>query len=158
MKIILIICALLFPIHTLAFSVEEEDYSEDFKPIKVDDDAISWEFFNSVKEIEACKTDEEGFDYCITKPDYSDEVQELDGKEVTLMGYMFPLDDDDNQKLFLIGPYPLSCPFHYHVNPAMIIEITSEDGIEFTYDPIKVTGKFEVKYNEETGIFYYLRN
>jgi hypothetical protein len=137
---------------------EEQDYSEVFEPIKVDSDAISWEVFSKVKEIDECETDEEGFEYCIVKPEYSKEIKDLDGQEVTLMGYMFPLDDDTNQKLFLFGPYPLSCPFHYHVNPAMIVEVTSEDGIEFTYDPIKIKGTFEVEYNQETGIFYYLRN
>lgn len=158
MKLLITISIILFSLSSYAFTEGEQDYAEVFEPIKVDGDAVSWEVFEKVKEIDECTVDEEGFDYCVVKPEYTKEINELDGKEVTLMGYMFPLDDDTNQKLFLFGPYPLSCPFHYHTKPSLIVEVTSEDGIEFTYDPIKIKGKFEVKYNEETGIFYYLRN
>jgi hypothetical protein len=29
--------------------------------------------------------------------------------------------------------------------------------IDFSFDPITIKGKLEVKYNEETGTFYYLK-
>ena len=73
------------------------------------------------------------------------------------MGFMFPLEQSEKQKRFLIGPYPLSCPFHYHVGPSQVIEISSEKAIDFSFDPITIKGKLEVKYNEETGTFYYLK-
>ena len=62
----------------------------------------------------------------------------------------------EKQKKFLMGPYPLSCPFHYHVGPSQVIEIKSDNPVDFSFDPITIKGKLEVKYNEETGSFFYL--
>ena len=76
--------------------------------------------------------------------------------EVTVMGFMFPLEQSEKQKKFLLGPYPLGCPFHYHVGASQVIEINSTEPIDFSFEPITITGKLKVEYNKETGTFYYL--
>ena len=108
------------------------------------------------KEIEDCTVDKDGFDYCLVKPIYDENIKKYNGETVTIMGYMFPLEESEKQKKFLIGPYPLSCPFHYHVGPSQVIEIKSNDPVDFSFDPITIKGKLKVKYNKETGSFFYL--
>ena len=103
-----------------------------------------------------CTTDAEGFDNCLIKPIYSPQIKSLNNKQVTLTGFMFPLDPADKQKNFLIGPYPTSCPFNYHVSPSQIVEVKLKKPIVFSYDPVTVKGTLSLKYNGETGIFYYL--
>ena len=76
--------------------------------------------------------------------------------EVTVMGFMFPLEQSEKQKKFLLGPYPLGCPFHYHIGASQVIEINSTEPIDFSFEPITITGKLKVEYNKETGTFYYL--
>ena len=88
--------------------------------------------------------------------EYNQKIKQYNGKVVTLMGYMFPLEQSEKQKNFLLGPYPLSCPFHYHVGPSQVIEINSDQAIDFSFDPVTVKGELKVKFNKETGIFYYL--
>jgi hypothetical protein len=131
---------------------------DEWKPIVVSGDALPWEVFTKTAEIEECTQDDEGYDDCIIKPDYSDAIKALDGKEVTLMGFMFPLEPSETQKVFLIGPYPLSCPFHYHIGPSQVVEVLAEEGFTFSYDPITVKGILKLRFNEETGVFYYLEN
>ncbi len=133
------------------------EMQEEWKPLKVSGDAIPWELFATTKEDESCVVGDEGYDICLVKPEYSDAVKKLNGIEVTLMGYMFPLEQSESQKNFLVGPYPLSCPFHYHVGPTQMVEVFADEHIEFSYEPITLKGVLELKFNEETGVFYYLR-
>jgi hypothetical protein len=106
--------------------------------------------------VEDCTIDKEGFDYCLIKPIYDDKIKKYNGETVTIMGYMFPLEESEKQRNFLIGPYPLSCPFHYHVGPSQVIEIKSNNPINFSFDPITIKGKLKIEFNEETGTFFYL--
>ena len=135
-----------------------DQYQEQWKPLKVTGDAVSWEVFAKTKEDNFCIEDKEGFEICVTQPEYSDEIMNLDGKKVTLMGFMFPLEQSEKQKRFLIGPYPLSCPFHYHVGPSQVVEVSMPKGIDFSYDPVTVKGTFKPHFNRETGMFYTLEN
>ena len=127
-----------------------------FEPLKVTGDALPWQLFSETKEIEDCTIDKDGFDYCLVKPIYDENIKKYNGETVTIMGYMFPLEESEKQKKFLMGPYPLSCPFHYHVGPSQVIEIKSDNPVEFSFDPITIKGMLKIKYNEETGSFFYL--
>ncbi|MCG8493183.1 MAG: DUF3299 domain-containing protein [Sneathiellales bacterium] len=137
---------------------ERADFEANWKPIEVTGTAIPWKIFASTQSIENCKTDKEGYDECILKPEYTKNIMDLDGTEVTLMGFMFPLEPTENQKNFLIGPYPLSCPYHYHIGPENIVEVLADKGVKFSFSPVTIRGTLVVRYNEETGIFYYLEN
>ena len=161
----LIIIFSLFSLNALSFekfNLNEIDPDENiivedlYEPLKVTGDALPWQLFSQTKEIEDCTIDKDGFDYCLIKPEYNQKIKQYNGKVVTLMGYMFPLEQSEKQKNFLLGPYPLSCPFHYHVGPSQVIEINSDQAIDFSFDPVTVKGELKVKFNEETGIFYYL--
>ena len=165
-KILIILIGSLLSFKTLGFekfNLNDVDPSENiivedlYKPLEVTGDAIPWQLFGKTKEIEDCTIDKDGFDYCLIKPVYDDKIKKYNGKTVTIMGFMFPLEQSEKQKKFLIGPYPLSCPFHYHVGPSQVIEISSDEAVDFSFDPITIKGKLKVKYNEETGTFYYLK-
>ena len=165
-KLIIILICSLFPFEVFGyekFNLNDIDPSENiivedlYEPLEVTGDAIPLQLFKKTKEIEDCTIDKDGFDYCLIKPVYDDNVKKYNGKTVTVMGFMFPLEQSEKQKRFLIGPYPLSCPFHYHVGPSQVIEISSEKAVDFSFDPITIKGRLEVKYNKETGTFYYLK-
>jgi hypothetical protein len=127
---------------------------------KVKHGAVAWEVFEKVKEIKVKEIDkDEGFEIEYFKPEYTEEVKNMNGKTIKLMGFMFPLTATKEQTLFLIGPFALSCPFHYHVNPKFAIEIEStRNPIEFTYEQILIEGRFELGFDKDNQIFYYLKD
>lgn len=142
-------------------NIEELDINDlaailGWKPLEVTGDAIPWQLFNETKEVEVCTVDEDGFDNCWINPEYSPTITQYHNQTVTLMGYMFPLEQSDKQGHFLIGPYPLSCPFHYHVNFSQIIEVRTKKPIKFSYEPLTLKGTLSASLNEETGLFYVL--
>jgi hypothetical protein len=137
---------------------QQEQFDAVWKPLEVSGSAIPWEIFSSTQEREECRTDADGYRECFLLPEYGAPVKGLDGTEVTLMGFMFPLEQTEKQGTFLIGPYPLSCPYHYHVGPNQVIEVQAADGVDFTYEPVTLTGRLALRYEEETGVFYFLEN
>ena len=148
----------------LAFQQTELDpksYQEMFEawqPAEAKGKALTWEIFAETEEIEECIIDADGFDLCLIKPNYGSKISKLNNQEVTLIGYMFPLSGDHQQSQFLLGPYPLTCPFHYHLGPALVVEVIAKEAITFSYQPIIVKGRLSLDYNWETGVFYYLND
>ncbi len=135
-----------------------EDYIEDF--VDVPENGTNWKVLGTTKEISIETKTEDGFDLIYTKPEFQDEVKALDGKEIILKGFMFPLDETQKQKLFLFGPFPLSCPFRYHVGPALVVEVhAKKNPVLFDYEPVTLKGTFELVYDDpQYSVFYRLKN
>jgi hypothetical protein len=134
-----------------------EDYIE--KYIDIPAGAIDWKVLGATKEI-SVKIQKDGYDYAYSKPEFGTQIKALDGQTIKIKGFMFPLDATDAQKLFLFGPFPVSCPFHYHVGPSLVIEVHADKNpVEFSYDPLVLTGKLElVKDDPENSTFYRLHD
>jgi hypothetical protein len=128
--------------------------------VDVPQGALNWTVFGKTKEIEIKTKTEDGYDNVYSRPDFPPEVKALDGKEITIKGFMFPLDATEGQKQFLFGPFPVNCPFQYHVGPALVLEVhADEHPVTFSYDPVVLTGTLElVPDDPEYGTFYRLKS
>lgn len=146
------------------------------QPLKPRDGALSWDIFRAVKEqqmreetaadgsiITKVVGDERlaGSDYVSMRgwvePLFTEEIKKLDGQEVRLHAYMFPLEEGLKQRRFLIGAYPANCPFDYHSPSNMIIEVRANTPIEKTYHPILISGKLElIPQDKRSSLFYRL--
>lgn len=79
-------------------------------------------------------------------------VGELDGTEVTIAGFVVPLDlaDDDRVREFLLVPYFGACVHVPPPPPNQVIHVTSAEGLalERIYEPWSVTGTLRVEAKE----------
>lgn len=87
---------------------------------------------------------------------FPDSIKARAGKTVKLSGFMMPLDPDLEQKHFLLTSNPPSCFFHIPGGPAGSVEILADKGIEVSWDPIVVEGRFEPLESSENGVVYRL--
>ncbi len=118
-----------------------------------------WQLFGKTEQKPYAYTDAEGMQWEGVRPIFTDELKKLDGQNILIQGYMFPLDPEEKQSTFLLGPFPVSCPFHYHVTPNLIIEIHAAKRIAFSYDPIKIRGRLElVPKDDEYNVFFRIQN
>jgi hypothetical protein len=130
------------------------DYIKDY--VDVPKGAVSWKTFGKTKEIDIRGTTKDGYDLEYYKPGFTPAVKALDGKQVTVKGFMFPLDETDAQKNFLMGPFPVSCPFHYHVTPSLVLEVHADKHpVRFSYDPVTVTGTLQLVQKDEVNSTFY---
>lgn len=169
MRHALCFCLLLvftMPVTAYALTMEDgadaptrgvEDYIKDY--VDVPEGATDWKLFGKTEEVSTETKDSDGLDVQYYKPKFPDALTSLDGKRIKIKGFMFPLDEAEGQKLFLFGPFPLNCPFQYHVQPSLVIEVhAGKKPIEFTYDPITLDGTLElVPEDRENSTFYRLR-
>jgi hypothetical protein len=90
--------------------------------------------------------------------DYSKEIKALDGQEVKLMGFIFPLEGGLEHERFLLTAWPPSCPFCLPAGPSQMVEVFCEDPIEFTEGAILMAGKFELLKDDPSGLYYRMHD
>ena len=87
----------------------------------------------------------------IQLPIFSDEVNALNGKEITIQGYILPLDLSEGNYLILSAfPYA-SCFFCGNAGPETVMEVYMKKPQLYAADE-KVTFKGKLKLNQEDGM------
>ncbi|HEY1076735.1 MAG TPA: DUF3299 domain-containing protein [Fontimonas sp.] len=90
--------------------------------------------------------------------DFPADVAAQNGKTVRLIGFMMPLEPEREQKHFLLTSNPPSCFFHVPGGPAGAVEVFAAKGIEASWDPLLIEGRFETVEGGELGVVYRLRD
>jgi hypothetical protein len=142
-----------------ALKIEEDVKIKGFNDIsEIKKSANIWKLFAETKEIKKRVPNQyNDFDEFIL-PGYTEQIKKLNGKTIKISGFMFPLQNSEKQTSYLIGPFPASCPYHYHVIPSLVIEVKNSEPVKFTYDAISLEGKLVLPKSDENGVFYYLEN
>jgi hypothetical protein len=85
-------------------------------------------------------------------PEYGDEVQNLSGERIKMVGFMLPLDAAGER--ILLSQYAPHCPFCMTAGPESFVELQCDDRIEMSLEPIVVEGTFEVLEQSWEGYYY----
>lgn len=127
--------------------------------IKLPKGATPWNIFGETGMDEYFFVDEEGNDWIGYRPIFKKKIKKLEKQEVLVQGYMFPLEQGEKQGLFLLGPFPLSCPYHPHTAANLTIEVKAKAPITFSYDPVNIKGILELVPKDDIyNIFFRLNN
>lgn len=90
--------------------------------------------------------------------DFPANIRSRAGKTVKITGFMMPLETDLRQRRFLLTSNPPSCFFHIPGGPAGAVEVFVADGVEMSWDPLVLEGRFEPQPSNETGVVYQLHD
>ena len=127
--------------------------------VKVPKGGVHWKVFGETIMKEYTFFDKEGNEWIGVRPEFKDQIKKLDKQRILIQGYMFPLEQDEKQKLFLLGPFPISCPYHPHISANLIIEVHAVSPIIFSYDAVNIKGKLElVPKDDDYNVFFRLRD
>ena len=152
---------------TKAFSTQQtdddpfEEYNllsniDDF--VKVPKGGTHWKVFGKTGMKEYTFNDKDGNEWIGVRPEFSKEIKNLESKKILIQGFMFPLEQKEKQSLFLLGPFPVSCPYHPHTSANLIIEVHADKPIPFSYDAVNIEGILElVAKDDEYNVFFRLR-
>jgi hypothetical protein len=89
---------------------------------------------------------------------YTDEVKALDGQEVQIMGFLFPLEGGMSHARFLLTAWPPSCPFCLPAGPSQMVEVLCEEPVDFSEGAILMAGKLSVLEDDPSGMYYRMEN
>lgn len=129
--------------HTITKYIETSFYYQDGPFIQPVSGALDWKLFDETK------VDDDQLHFG-QLADYQD-------KPVTLYGYMFAPVQKAALTRFIFGPYPNTCPFHYHVRKNVVVEVKTREPIAFTLEPVLITGALKLATHGD-GYFYELNN
>jgi uncharacterized protein len=90
--------------------------------------------------------------------DYTPEVKALDGQEVQVMGFIYPLAAGVEHAHFLLTAWPPSCPFCLPAGPSQMVEVYTAEPVAFSDGAVLIGGTFEVLEDDPTGMYYRMRD
>lgn len=86
-------------------------------------------------------------------------LKQMEGKQVRLNGYMFPLQQAEEHSQFLFSPRTHACPFCMPSNAGNIIEVRMQDALPLHKQPIEVQGRFVLLDTlESDGLLYRIED
>ena len=114
-----------------------------------------WELLASVEVVQ-------GYDEFmggeIEKPRFSPQLMAKEGKQLTVEGYIIPLDEAADE-YFILSRFPYqSCFFCGAAGPETVIEIYSEHKVSYTDERVRVTGKLKLNADNPLHLFYILED
>lgn len=83
-------------------------------------------------------------------------VKALQGTNVTISGFIMPLENGKQMRHFLLSKYTPVCAFCPPGEPNEVVEVTLGKPIPFRQSLVNVTGKFAISNNGEQGLFFRL--
>lgn len=118
-----------------------------FKPLPDRNDVVPWKLLSQVELIKQKDR---------YVPQFAPAVAALDKKEVTMQGFMMPLQMGDKQTHFVLSAMPQTCAFCMPGGPESLVEVKSKTPVKYTFEPVVLTGKLAVLKDDPTGVFYRL--
>lgn len=119
--------------------------------------AQSSNFWNTLAQVHfKTKTHQDG--YSIEYPVFSNHLRSFQGKEITLKGYMIPLEELGNQAKFMLSSVPFNVCFYCGAaGPETIVEVDTKLSIKFTTKPIVMKGKLYLNDADPEHHMYILK-
>jgi hypothetical protein len=91
------------------------------------------------------------------KPVFSDQVRSLEGKTVTLPGYMVPFDSGTRGSVFMLSSLPLNACFFCGVGgPETVVEVHLTEPADFSEKPLEVRGILRLNSDDPDKMIYIL--
>ncbi len=93
------------------------------------------------------------------QPIFNKEIKAMEGKRVTLKGFIIPLDDTKKQVNFMLSMVPFShCYFCGGAGPESMVEVKAVTSFDYTAKPVQVTGVLKLNATDENHLFYILED
>lgn len=91
----------------------------------------------------------------IDKPVFSPEIKALDGKEVTVRGYIIPVEGYKSHKEFILSAFPYSmCFFCGGAGPETVMEVSASEPVEYSAEAVTIKGKLHLNSEDVNKLMY----
>lgn len=113
--------------------------------------------WKTLSKISFKKQFDEYLGFKVDMPVFHEEVKALENKEITLRGYIIPVEGYKSHKEFIFSAFPYaSCFFCGGAGPETVMEVVALEGIKYTTDPIVIKGKLKLNEKDINSLMYKL--
>jgi hypothetical protein len=97
--------------------------------------------WKTLSKISYKKEFDELMGFKIDKPVFSDAIKSLNGKEITIKGYIIPVEGYKSHKEFIFSAFPYSmCFFCGGAGPETVMEVRTKEAVKYTAESIVLKG------------------
>ncbi len=92
-------------------------------------------------------------------PEFSSGITALEGKEITLQGFIIPFEGMFKPEHLILSSLPIdACFFCGTGGPETVAEVFMENEVKYTARPVRIKGKLKVNRNDLNELMYVLEN
>ena len=115
--------------------------------------------WKTLSKITYKKEYDEMLGFKVDVPVFSQDVKNLDGKQVTIKGYIIPVEGYKSHKEFIFSAYPYNmCFFCGGAGPETVMEVQAKSPVPFTADPVTIKGTLHLNATDVNRLMYSLSN
>lgn len=93
----------------------------------------------------------------VDRPVFSEDIQKLEGKEVTVTGYVIPVEGYKSHTEFIFSAYPYNmCFFCGGAGPESVMEVLAKEPVKYSAEAITIRGKLELNAYDSNRLMYAL--
>jgi len=113
--------------------------------------------WKTLSKITYKKEYDEFLGFKIDKPVFAESVEALEGQEVSVKGYIIPVEGYKSHKEFIFSAYPYNmCFFCGGAGPETVMEVESLEDVEYTAEQIVLKGKLKLNADDINRLMYLL--
>ncbi|MBP6399091.1 MAG: hypothetical protein KA340_14495 [Saprospiraceae bacterium] len=91
----------------------------------------------------------------IDKPVFSDAIKNMEGKTITVKGYIIPVEGYKSHKEFIFSAFPYSmCFFCGGAGPETVMEVGAKEAIKYTTEQITLTGTLRLNSDDINRLMF----
>jgi hypothetical protein len=115
--------------------------------------------WKTLSRITYTKVYDELMGFKIDKPVFSDDIKALDGKTVTVRGFIIPTEGYKSHTEFIFSAFPYSmCFFCGGAGPETVMEVVSSTAVKYTAEAITLRGKLRLNADDINRLMYFLED
>jgi len=123
----------------------------------VDDGVKKENVWQTLSRITYKKEYDEFLGFKIDKPVFADQVKAIEGEEITVKGYIIPVEGYKSHTEFIFSAYPYNmCFFCGGAGPETVMEVESLEPVEYTAEQIVLKGKLQLNADDINRLMYVL--
>lgn len=124
--------------------------------VQAQNEANMWK---TLSKITYTKEYDEILGFKVDVPQFSDEIQGLENKEIVIKGYIIPVEGYKSHKEFIFSAYPYNmCFFCGGAGPETVMEVYAKEDIKYTTEPVIIRGKLELNSSDINRLIYALHD
>ena len=113
--------------------------------------------WKTLSKITYKKEYDEMLGFKIDVPVFSQDVLALEGQEVTITGYIIPVEGYKSHKEFIFSAYPYNmCFFCGGAGPETVMEVIATEAVPYTADPVTIKGILRLNATDINRLMYAL--
>ena len=90
-------------------------------------------------------------------PVFSQQIKDLEGTEVSVKGYIIPVEGYKSHKEFIFSAFPYNmCFFCGGAGPETVMEVVATEGVEYTAEQVVLKGKLKLNDEDINHLMYLL--